>query len=421
VPIQTPLNEYSFAYPILVCIHLSGMACGVGTVALVNLRLLGVGLTQKSAAQLWRDAMPWTLGGLALAIFSGLLLFSIDPEMYYNNHVFRSKMLVLVLAIVFYYTMVRKTAASDTGTGSLVAWISLGLWALVPFGGTFIGFAGSVASSVLLALHIVALIVLGGMIVVTDLRLLGIGLGNYSTAEIAKGLRVPKRVAFLLAAVCGVLMFAARAEEYSHNPWFWIKIGLLVLIGGIHLMFRRNAKLTAALSLFLWAGAVWAARGPATVKDIMHSMVEPSGDFLFQSVRTIADEDGVREKAPHTEAEWDGVRQRLLILSELPDLLSAPNLRAARARDRSKNPEVESEPGEVQRLLDTERPDFIRRAYRLRDAASIAMNAVEKKNKDALRVALDGIDKACESCHLHYWYPNDKRAREAAKENGVIE
>ena len=70
--IQNPLNEHSLAYPILICIHLAGIACGVGTAALLNFRLLGVGLTQKSAAQLWRGLMPWTLIGLTFAIFSGL-------------------------------------------------------------------------------------------------------------------------------------------------------------------------------------------------------------------------------------------------------------------------------------------------------------------------------------------------------------
>ena len=34
---------------------------------------------------------------------------------------------------------------------------------------------------------------------------------------------------------------------------------------------------------------------------------------------------------------------------------------------------------------------------------------------------LGDVDKACESCHLHYWYPNDIRAREAAKEDGVVD
>jgi hypothetical protein len=106
-------------------------------------------------------------------------------------------------------------------------------------------------------------------------------------------------------------------------------------------------------------------------------------------------------------------------------LLEAPNLlqgrRAARPRDRSKNPEVESEPEDIQKLLDAESSTFIRRAQRLHDAASVAMKAVDAKDKDALLLGLDGIDKACESCHLRYWYPKDKRAQEAAKQDGLVE
>jgi uncharacterized membrane protein YqjE len=142
---QNPLTEYSQAFPILECIHIAGIVCGVGTTILVNLRLLGVGLTQNSAEQLWKDLMPWTLSGLSLAILSGLLLFSIDPETYYVNSAFRFKMLFLALAIVFYYAAVRKAAASVApgAKGSIVACISLGLWALVPLGGIFIGFIDS--------------------------------------------------------------------------------------------------------------------------------------------------------------------------------------------------------------------------------------------------------------------------------------
>ena len=53
--ILNPVNEYRSAFPILECVHLMGIVCGVGTIALVNLRLLGIGLTQDSAARLWRD------------------------------------------------------------------------------------------------------------------------------------------------------------------------------------------------------------------------------------------------------------------------------------------------------------------------------------------------------------------------------
>jgi hypothetical protein len=49
------------------------------------------------------------------------------------------------------------------------------------------------------------------------------------------------------------------------------------------------------------------------------------------------------------------------------------------------------------------------------------MKAVDAKDKDALLLGLDGIDKACESCHLRYWYPKDKRAQEAAKQDGVAQ
>jgi len=137
--IENPLNEFSLAFPIVECCHIVGFVCGVGTMALVNFRLLGVGLTRKSAAQLWSETLPWTLGGLSLAIFSGLLLFSIDPDMYYLNLVFLLKLSALLLAIVFYYTLVYRAAKSGATTW-LVPCISLGLWALVLFGGICIQF-----------------------------------------------------------------------------------------------------------------------------------------------------------------------------------------------------------------------------------------------------------------------------------------
>jgi hypothetical protein len=160
---------------------------------------------------------------------------------------------------------------------------------------------------------------------------------------------------------------------------------------------------------------------PATIKDIMDSMVEPSGDFVFESVQEISDEHGITEKAPKTNAEWEGVRRHLFVLLEAPNLLTMEGRKAARPEDRSKNPAVENQPEEIQRLLDADHPSFVRRARRLQDAAALAMKAVDAKNKDDLFHAIDGIDKACENCHLHYWYPNDKRAQEAAKEDGITE
>jgi hypothetical protein len=294
------------------------------------------------------------------------------------------------------------------------------------------------AYPVILSLHMVALAFFGGMIVATDLRLLGLGMRRYSVAEVVNGLRIPKRFGFIFAAASGALLFGSKAELYSYNPWFWSKIALLALIAVIYMIFQRGvynnvaeldrarqlpgkAKLAAGFSLLLWTGVVCAGRGPATIKDIMHSMVDPSGDFLFKSVQEIADEQGIRQKAPETDAQWEDVRDRLRVLLEAPDLLTTEGRLAARPKDRSKDPQVENEPDAVQKLLGADRSSFVRRARRLHDAAAVAMKAVDAKDKDALFHALDGIDKACENCHLHYWYPNDKRAQEAAKEDGLTD
>jgi hypothetical protein len=289
-----------------------------------------------------------------------------------------------------------------------------------------------------LSLHVIALAFFGGAIVVTDLRLLGVGMRGYSISDLIEGLRRLKRLGFAFALICGLLLFGAGSARYSVDPWFWIKIALLGLVAVNYLVFRNNvysnaaaldrspqipaqAKIAATVSLVLWTGVIFAARGPATIKDIMHSMVDPTGDAVFESVQEIADDRGIRTKAPHTDAEWQDVRLHLQILEKVPKLVTADGRMAAHFIDRSRNPQVEDQPEDVQKLLDTDRPSLLRRAKRLREAAELAMKAVDAKDQHALLQAIDGIDKACENCHLHYWYPNDKRAQQAAKEDGTID
>jgi hypothetical protein len=159
---------------------------------------------------------------------------------------------------------------------------------------------------------------------------------------------------------------------------------------------------------------------PATVKDIMDSMVDPAGDFMFESIQEIADEHGVRQIAPHTDEDWAKVRRNVFILIEAPNLLTMEGRKVAQPHEKAENPSVELQPEEIQKLIDADRPAFLRRAKRLQDAASSALKAVDAKDKDSLFKAIDGIDKACENCHLHYWYPNDQRAQEAAKQDGLV-
>ena len=158
-------------------------------------------------------------------------------------------------------------------------------------------------------------------------------------------------------------------------------------------------------------------QSPSTIKDIMDSMVDPSADFIFDSVAQIADEHGITEKAPHTDEEWKEVRRRAVQLLEAPNLLVMPGRKAALPGDRSQNPKIELQPEEIQKLIDGDHAAFAARALVLQDAAASALRAIDAKNAKGLFDAAGELDKACENCHLHYWYPNDERAQAAFKES----
>ena len=98
---------------------------------------------------------------------------------------------------------------------------------------------------------------------------------------------------------------------------------------------------------------------PATIKDIMDSMVDPSGDFLFESVVQIADENGIREIAPQTDEEWEEVRHHALVLLEAPNLLVMDGRKVARSGEKAENPDVELQPEEIQAMIDGDRAEAL--------------------------------------------------------------
>jgi len=140
--LENPLNESALAFPILECIHIVGFALSVGTIAIVDFRLLGWGMKNQTPAELHRDTWLWTTVGIIVMILSGLLLYSSDPDMYYLNVAFLFKMGVLLLAILFNYTIHLEAASAKVlpPRAKLIACTSLFLWGSVVFGGIFIAF-----------------------------------------------------------------------------------------------------------------------------------------------------------------------------------------------------------------------------------------------------------------------------------------
>jgi hypothetical protein len=142
-PATNPLNNNEWSFPLLEIIHIVGFAIAIGSIFMVDLRLLGLGMKRQLSSQLSKDLRPWTLGGLMAVLMSGPLIFSSDPNLYLNNFSFQFKMLALLVAILYQYTLHRKVAMSDPSpvVGALTGIVSVALWVSVVAGGLFIAFA----------------------------------------------------------------------------------------------------------------------------------------------------------------------------------------------------------------------------------------------------------------------------------------
>ena len=136
------MNGPEWAFPIVESLHFMGLALSIGTIAIVDLRLLGIGMRRQTASQLAADLDPWTWSGFAVMLITGPLMFSADAVVYHNNPAFQFKMTCLLLALLFHFTIHRKVTRSDVSptAARLAGGLSLALWTAVVGGGRMIAF-----------------------------------------------------------------------------------------------------------------------------------------------------------------------------------------------------------------------------------------------------------------------------------------
>jgi hypothetical protein len=131
-------------FPAIEAIHLLALAVIGGAVLVLNLRLLGLGLSHQPLPQLWRDTRPWLLGSLVTMLATGMLLFTSEAVKLYYHEAFWVKMTSLLLSMLFTFTVVRRVALADRKSSMgnrATGLISLVLWSLVGIGGRWIGFS----------------------------------------------------------------------------------------------------------------------------------------------------------------------------------------------------------------------------------------------------------------------------------------
>jgi hypothetical protein len=141
----TAMRASPWFFPVVAGFHLMGLALIGGAVLVVDLRLLGLGLTRQPVAQLAREAERWLLVSLAILLPTGILQFMcFAATKYYYLTAFWIKMAALCLALFFTFIVRRKVVlAGETPIGpawsTAVALVSLSLWSVVAIAGRVIG------------------------------------------------------------------------------------------------------------------------------------------------------------------------------------------------------------------------------------------------------------------------------------------
>lgn len=144
--IGTAVRDSLWQFAAIEAVHLLALAVIGGAVLIVDLRLLGWTLRRQPVKQIARDVEPWLLASLITMLVTGyLLMASLAASKYYVNLAFQLKMVFLVLAILFTYTVRRWLIYKDDSqinpvAAKLVAIVSVLLWSGVGIMGRGIGF-----------------------------------------------------------------------------------------------------------------------------------------------------------------------------------------------------------------------------------------------------------------------------------------
>ena len=147
----TAIRESAVLFPWIESVHVLAITLVVGSISIVDLRLLGVVSANRSVVSVSADVLPFTWTAFVFAVLTGSALFTSHAVGYAQNFQFRMKLLLLVLAgvnmLTFHWIMGRglgrwSEAGATPWQGKVAGLISLMLWIGIVAFGRWIGFEG---------------------------------------------------------------------------------------------------------------------------------------------------------------------------------------------------------------------------------------------------------------------------------------
>lgn len=142
--IAVEVRESLYLFPALDSLHIAGLCVLVGSVVMLDLRLLGLAFRQQTVSSVARTVLPPVWLGFAITLVSGVLLLASQATRAYGNPAFWVKMGLLVAVginpLVFHLTVYRRVAEWDhleviPWNARLAGALSLGLWTAILIAG----------------------------------------------------------------------------------------------------------------------------------------------------------------------------------------------------------------------------------------------------------------------------------------------
>jgi uncharacterized protein DUF6644 len=137
------IKSTTWVFPLVETIHILALAVLLGSLFLIDLRLLGIAIRRWSPAQILEQVHSFINWSVVIILITGVILFTAEPRKLFDSAAFGPKMILLALAILFQYTLyprVRFMQARIPIWGRLMALVSLCLWFGVAVCGRAIGF-----------------------------------------------------------------------------------------------------------------------------------------------------------------------------------------------------------------------------------------------------------------------------------------
>lgn len=149
-PVSVGIRQSSWMFPAFESVHVIAITLVVGSVMIVDLRVLGLASLRQRITDLSQSVLPWTWGAFVVALISGAFLFAAKAHTYFDNVNFRLKMLLMAAAflnmLAFHYGPYRSVRTWDAGRRApAMAMVGCGLsltfWVLIVAMGRWIGFS----------------------------------------------------------------------------------------------------------------------------------------------------------------------------------------------------------------------------------------------------------------------------------------